>query len=188
MQWWCPSACLGVPAASSTFAYSEAWLVAQYDGELWNHIEETMQAPSDSSTIRWCFASWADFGGGGDNKDDNNRLIVADEMCQLFGSMCTSMAMRRASRVLWVFGWPIRMAGINGPEQVRQKTIRTFKSDVAAWQGLVGLEHPPAGVVALLRSIFRGRAVLQYIEARADSAGAPDCLACSSSCVPAARV
>lgn len=148
---------------------AEEWLSRQFDGTLMEHIERTLLAPASFEVLQSvrvflpCHSADGDIGAD----DLNGKVVYEDEMCELFADMCTVMAERRLSRLMWVFGWLVRFGALGGSVAQRDRTVAASGVDFGAWQALQSHEPRSSSMAELLRrSVFRFQSVQQFAEVR----------------------
>jgi hypothetical protein len=139
---------------------SKRWLPEQLDGGFWKHVRDIMSKLRSRDLLE-------DIGFELSLRVmDNLAALLESELAEVFGDFALCLGSKRVVRCLWFLrGWPSRMVGVLGTEQLAMSTMGAFKDDLEAWEALASAPEPSKAMQNVLkRSVFNETSVQQYVE------------------------
>lgn len=136
-------------------------------GEFMQHINSTLDTLTSRSSVEYSRFLVDPKSFAGDKHQVQGELLLQDELASMQGRLVTGLMSLRVKRCLWMIqGWPVRICGILGGENLKRETLQAFARDHAAAVAPDAIENPSSGIKAYqARSVFKRVAVQNLVEA-----------------------
>lgn len=146
---------------------SQKWLTAQVSGDSFANAADVLQKMSRPQSFEYCcIAMPLERTMVGERNEAAVEVTYQDQLSQLLGRCCLSLAAKRVSRTLWATrGWLVRFAAMLASENQRRQTADAFSHELRAFRAMESSADSSDAVQKLLnRAVFTHVAVQQFVK------------------------
>jgi hypothetical protein len=109
---------------------SHLWMAQQLEGDFSSHVRSIVRPQSDPASLARCGLVIAGEDAAPGAYQGNNELPLQDELASLMGEFALTLAARRWHRTSFLMvGWPLRLVGLCGSEDLKHRTLQAFRTD-----------------------------------------------------------